>query len=212
MRCLHVLDALDDRAPVRALMHLLRLAALESAADLLPVAHDVLTPAGGALDETIRSCARRVIVASSGLELTAAVLTGDYDVVHALDRRIARRLAPLLTSATSAAFVFSAPAMTHPSRGPAIDTAERAILAACDLVVLPPAAAAISAMTASIAHRSVHLELARLTEPAQTAADGGPAFLLDASELRFIAREWSATLGAAHRRLSHAAREETLHP
>ena len=88
----------------------------------------------------------------------------------------------------------------------------RGAIPRCDLVLLPPAAAAITAMTASIAHRSVHLELARLTEPAQAAADGGPAFVLDASELRFIAREWSATLGAAHRRLSHAAREETLHP
>jgi hypothetical protein len=212
MRCLHVLDALDDRAPVRALAHLLRRTAFESAAELLPGVHDVIVPSGGALDESIRESARRVSVATSGLELTAAVLTGDYDVVHALDRRIARRLAPLLTSATSAAFVYSAPALTSPTRGSAFDTAERAILAACDLVVLPPAAAASAGLTASITHRSVHLDLARLAEPGQLAADGGPAFALDASELRFIAREWAATLGSAHRRLTHSTREESAHP
>jgi hypothetical protein len=211
MRCLHVLDALDDRGAVRALVQLLRLAALESAADPTPVAHDVLTIAGGALEADVRAHARRVTTAATGLDLTAAVLTGDYDVVHALDRRLARRLAPLLTSRTAAAFIYSAPAIERAAHG-RVDTSERAILAACDLVVLPPDGSSAPGLSAAMVHRAVCLDLARLAEPAPLAADGGPAFDLSLSELRFVVREWAAALGSAHQRVSPDTWAATVHP
>jgi hypothetical protein len=214
MRCLHLLDGFDERGPVRALMHMLRLAALESAVDEIPVAHDVLALSGGPLESELRGHARRVTTPASGLELTAALLTGDYDVVQALDRRIARRLAPILTSGTPAAFVYSSPALERSSRAASarVDPAERAILAACDLAFLPPTSGAAPKLTASLAHRSVCLDLARLGEPPALAADGGPALDIEDAELRFIVREWAAALNGVSASLSSEAFAGTLHP
>lgn len=213
MRCLHVLDALDARGPVRALAHLLRLAALESALDVSPMTHDVLALAGGPLEDEIRDHARRLTVAGSGLELTTAILTRDYEVVHALDERIARRLAPLVTSAAAAAFVYSRPALDRTWRPDprALEPAQRAILAASDLVVLPPDGCAAADLSASLAHRSVRLDLWRLAAPPPTDGAGAPVDP-DGPELTFIVREWAAVIGAAGRVAPDDAHVETLHP
>jgi hypothetical protein len=213
MHCLHVLDTLDERGPVRALMYLLRLAALESAIDETLAVHDVLALAGGALEAEVRLHARRVTIAATGLEITAAVLTRDYDIVHALDPRSARRLAPLITSAAAASFIYSGPALSGQGR-PLVsgsEAAHRALLAASDLVVLGPERGAAPAVGAPLVHRSVCLDLARLTEPDLGDPDAGPIDI-DAPELHFIVREWAAAIGGVTRRWPAEPDSETLHP
>lgn len=212
MHCLHVLDALDDRGPVRALLQLLRLAALESAIDETLAVHDVLAMAGGMLEGEVRAHARRVTIASTGLEITAAVLTRDYDIVHALEARSARRLAPLITSAASAAFIYSGPALTGRARPLATgaEPAHRALLAASDLVVMPPESCASPTPGASLVHRSVCLDLARLADPGED-AHAGPIDV-DAPERHFIVREWAAAIGGVGRGTRAEPDPETLHP
>jgi hypothetical protein len=214
MHCLHVLDALDERGPVRALLHLLRLAALESALDETLAVHDVLAMAGGALEAEIRAYARRVTIAATGLEITAAVLTRDYDIVHALEARSARRLAPLITSAASAAFIYSGPALAGRTRPLTTghEPAHRALLAASDLVVMAPESCASPALGASLVHRSVCLDLARLAEPQPTDPGHLRPIDIDAPELHFIVREWAAAIGGVGRLPAAEPDPETLHP
>ena len=213
MHCLHVLDALDERGPVRALLHLLRLAALESALDETLAVHDVLAMAGGALEGEIRAHSRRVTIAASGLDITAAVLTRDYDIVHALEARSARRLAPLITSAASAAFIYSGPALAGNARQflTGTEPAHRALLAASDLVVMAPESCASPALGASIVHRSVCLDLARLAAPGPDFDSFVPVDV-DAPELHFIVREWAAAIGGVGRGSRPEQDSETLHP
>jgi hypothetical protein len=214
MHCLHVLDALDDRGSVRALLHLLRLAAFESAFDETLAVHDVLALAGGPLEREIRTHARRVTLAASGLEITAAVLTRDYDIVHALDASSARRLAPLITSAASAAFIYSGPALIGAARRQThgAEPAHRALLAASDLVVMAPETCESPVLGASLVHRSVCLDLARLAEPEPADLDGGAGIDVDAPELHFIVREWAAVIGGLVRGWRTETDAETLHP
>jgi hypothetical protein len=212
MHCLHVLDSLDARGPVRALMHLLRLAALESAIDETLAVHDVLALAGGALEGEVRLHARRVTIAATGLEITAAVLTRDYDIVHALEPRSARRLAPLITSAAPASFIYSGPALADgPPLVSGTEPASRALLAASDLVVMGPERGVAPPLGAPLVHRSVCLDLARLTAPDFGDADAGPIDV-DAPELHFIVREWAAAIGGVTRRWRAESDSETLHP
>jgi hypothetical protein len=212
MRCLHVLDALDDRGPVRALLHLLRLVALESALDDTSSVHDVLALSGGSREGEVRAHAHRVTLAATGLEITAAILTRDYDIVHALESRSAGRLAPLITAAAPAAFIYSGPALAGPARSQATRTepAHRALLAASDLVVMAPNSSGSAAVGESLVHRTVCLDLARLATPAEDA--WGAPIDVDAPEQHFIAREWAAAIGGIHRASRAEEQPEILHP
>jgi hypothetical protein len=208
MHCLHVLDALDERGPVRALLHLLRLAAFESLVDDTTATHDVLALSGGVRETEVRMHARRVTLAASGLDITAAVLTRDYDIVHALEPRSAGRLAPLITAAAPAAFVYSGLALAA-AKGQAsrVDPAHRALLAASDLVVTRPDAFATAMLGGSLVHRSVCLDLARLA----AADDRVGALDVDAPERSFIVREWAAALAGLGRTARAEAETASVH-
>lgn len=210
MRCLHVLDALDERGPVRALLHLLRLAALESVLDETVATHDVLALAGGAREVEVRAHARRVTLAATGLEITAAILTRDYDIVHALEPRSAGRLAPLITAAAPAAFVYSGPALASAGRSTSNgEPSHRALLAASDLVVMAPEIGASAILGGTLVHRSVCLDLARLADANE---DAGIAPLdLDAPERQFIVREWAAAIAGLSRPADVEPETESLH-
>lgn len=212
MHCLHVIDALDERGPVRALLHLLRLAAIESAIDETLTTHDVLALSSGPREAEVRAHARRVTVAATGLDITAAILTRDYDIVHALEPRSAGRLAPLITAAASAAFVYSGLAIAGGPRGQVngADPAHRALLAASDLVVLAPDNFAAAMLGGSLVHRSLCLDLARLADANE---DAGSAPLdPEAPERTFIVREWAAAIAGLGRTRYVEAETESVHP
>jgi hypothetical protein len=139
MRFLHVLDALDaDGQSAGALLALLRSMAEDAASP--PSVHDVLGLSGGRLAASLEGCARRVTVASGHLDVAARILTGHYDVIHALDPDAASVVAALVASGSVSAFAYSAPDL-HPDEGrgavPA-DSETLAILASCDLALVTP--------------------------------------------------------------------------
>jgi hypothetical protein len=209
MRCLHVIDALDHQAPVRALLHLLQAAAADSPGGW--IAHDVLALSRGPLEAVVRTHVRRLNLLSGGLEAAAAVFSC-YDIVHVLDRRAARRLAPILTGGTAAIFVYSAPALDAAANDGklAAEATDLAVLACCDLVVHAPVSDRAPDLDANLVHRSVCLDLARLVPvdalaPTEVLSTGGGSALL------FIAREWAATLSGVTRFGEIETRAEAMH-
>jgi hypothetical protein len=205
MRCLHVIDSFDAPASARALSRLLPAAADIS---LVPTTHDVLALSPGPLDGLVRPHARRVTVVSGGLEAPATILGGGYDLVHLLDRRPARMLATLLTSRASAVIAYSAPALDGGPGWSPVDAAERALVAACDLVLRAPTRIGKGSVDATL-YRTVCMELARLTVAPDDHAGAGHD--REGADLHFIAREWAAALQGACRGAAGVARHEVAH-
>jgi hypothetical protein len=112
----------------------------------------------------------------------------------------------------SAVLAYSAPALERgPYAAAFTEAAERAILAASDVVFIPPTGSAMEEMAPPLLHRSVCLDLARLTTPGPTTED--PVLSdIEASEAPFIVREWTAALIGAQRYTEVRPLPQVVHP
>lgn len=192
MRCLHVVDALDATPSAQALLSLLRIRA--GAPGLDADVHDVLALHGGRLEDAFDVWARRVIVADGGLDLAAAIHSGGYDIVHALDEAAGQRVAPIVVGTSAAALVYSGPALAGPGREretSAGRSAEEGLVAASDLVVLAARPGVPGGREVEMDGRAARVDLSwALLAIGDQVADAPET----ASHAEFVLREWLGLL------------------
>src|SRR6187402_946740 len=137
MRCLHVIDALRP-SPITAALAGLLGTRLRAAGE--SDVHDVLAFSNGAVDEALRSRARRIFVAGAGIDVAAVVHARAYDVIHAVDATAAHRVAPLILGSSATPLVYSGRALAQAS-GPTFGrAADESLAAAADLTILEASA------------------------------------------------------------------------
>jgi hypothetical protein len=196
MRCLHVVASLAITPHACALTALLRLQrTMPGAADDI---HDVLAFEAGDLEAAVSAYARRLYVAGGGLDLAAVLHARGYDVVHALDVRGARQVAPLVVGTSGGAFVYSGRSLGG-LHAPG-DLADDVLVAASDLSIVDPSDAALDP-TLDVGGHLARLDLSRLA--ALATADGEIASSVRYHE--FALREWLALLVRAHLPVKAAA-------
>ena len=192
MRCLHVIDALRP-SPITAALAALLGTRLRAAGE--SDVHDVLAFSGGAVDEALRSRARRIFVAGAGIDVAAVVHARAYDVIHAVDATVG---AP--HRAADPRLVGDAPRLQRPR--PGAGRADRPSGAPPTRASPPPPISPSSRRPtdgtdarAELGSRMVRLDLAR---SGLVPADGS-ALSLDALPPRAssVLREWLACLARA---------------
>jgi hypothetical protein len=196
MRCLHVVDTLEATPAACGLLALLRIRSKVAAAAQADLdTHDVLAFRGGPLDDRMRVHARRLFVASGGLEVAAILHARAYDVVHALEPGSGHRLAPYVLGASQCALVYSGRLATRPGSYPRYGrAADDSLVAASDLAILDASTEPAFDARLDRAGRVARLDLTRSGEalPDRSSADGD---CLASSD--FALREWLSLLARA---------------